>query len=445
MLFPLADYWWFYLGFTALIIVLLAVDLGVFHRKSHTITIREAARWSVVWISLSLLFNVAFYFYAQHALSSDPRLLQENPAFDPMAAARRVALEFLAGYVVEYTLSVDNMFVFVVIFTFFRVPSHLQHRVLFYGILGALVFRGTFIALGSILLSYHWIVVIFGVMLIYTGIKMLGHDPADTDPSKNPLVRLTHRLLPVTDEYHGKHFFIRLNNQLHATPLFLTLVAIEVSDIVFAIDSVPAIFALTKEPLIVYTSNVFAILGLRSLYLRACGHGGAVLAVEVRTGGRAGVHRSQDDLAEPVVRRPLSDRVVAGHHREPRRRLDCRLADCRPPEDIEFPVAKLTPAAGAPGIREVVIARRGADADRPPRDYVAVEEPMEVRVNGASFAVIMRTPGADRDLAAGFLLAEDVIRGADEIGTIECRARRSQTRGATIRSTSPWSAMRWRG
>jgi tellurite resistance protein TerC len=264
-LFPAADYWWFYLGFTALIIVLLAVDLGVFHRKSHTISIREAARWSVMWISLALVFNLALYFYAQYALSHDPRLMAQ-PGFDAFAAARQVALEFLAGYVVEYTLSVDNMFVFVVIFTFFRVPSHLQHQVLFYGILGALVFRGTFIALGSILLSYHWIVVLFGVMLIVTGIKMLGHNAAETDPSKNPLVRLTHRLLPVTEDYHGKHFFVRLNQQLHATPLFLTLVAIEVSDIVFAIDSVPAIFALTREPLIVYTSNVFAILGLRSLY-----------------------------------------------------------------------------------------------------------------------------------------------------------------------------------
>jgi len=264
-LFPAADYWWFYLGFTALIIVLLGVDLGVFHRKSHTISIREAARWSMMWISLALVFNVALYFYAQYALFHDPRLMAQ-PGFDPFAAARQVALEFLAGYVVEYTLSVDNMFVFVVIFTFFRVPSHLQHQVLFYGILGALVFRGTFIALGSILLSYHWIVVLFGVMLIITGIKMLGHDAAETDPSKNPLVRLTHRLLPVTEDYHGKHFFVRLNQHLHATPLFLTLVAIEVSDIVFAIDSVPAIFALTREPLIVYTSNVFAILGLRSLY-----------------------------------------------------------------------------------------------------------------------------------------------------------------------------------
>ena len=264
-MFPAGEYWWFYLGFTALILIFLAIDLGVFHRKSHTISIREAARWSVVWIALSLLFNVGFYVYASYALAADPRLMA-LPDFDPAAAARRVALEFLAGYVVEYTLSVDNMFVFVVIFTFFRVPPALQHRVLFYGILGALVFRGMFIALGSILLSYHWVVVLFGVLLIYTGIKMLGHDAADTDPSKNPLVRLTHRLLPVTDDFHGKHFFVRLNGVLHATPLFLTLVAIEVSDIVFAIDSVPAIFALTREPLIVFTSNVFAILGLRSLY-----------------------------------------------------------------------------------------------------------------------------------------------------------------------------------
>ena len=265
MLFPVGDYWWFYLGFTAFILVLLAVDLGVFHRKQHTITIREAARWSVVWISLALLFNAAFYYYATITLADDPRLLAQ-PGFDAAAAAKRVGLEFLAGYVVEYTLSVDNMFVFVVIFSFFRVPAPLQHRVLFYGILGALIFRGLFIALGAVLLSYHWVVVLFGAMLIVTGIKMLGSDAAETDPGKNPLVRLTRRLLPVTEDFQGKHFFTRIGGRLHATPLFLTLVAIEVSDIVFAIDSVPAIFALTQEPLIVFTSNVFAILGLRSLY-----------------------------------------------------------------------------------------------------------------------------------------------------------------------------------
>jgi tellurite resistance protein TerC len=252
MLFPLADYWWFYLGFTLFVLMMLALDLGVFHRKSHTVSIREAARWSVAWVTLSLIFNWLFYQYAQQA-------------FDP-ETARRVALEFLAGYVVEYTLSIDNMFVFVVIFSFFRVPSHLQHRVLFYGILGALVFRAMFIGLGSILLSYHWVVVVFGLLLIVTGIKMLRHDVATTDPGKNPLVRLTRRLMPVTATFQDRHFFARIDGRWHATPLFLALMAIEMSDIVFAIDSVPAIFALTREPLIVFTSNVFAILGLRSLY-----------------------------------------------------------------------------------------------------------------------------------------------------------------------------------
>ena len=269
---PLSDYWWFYLGFTACILILLGVDLGIFHRRQHTISIREAARWSVVWIALALLFNAAFYFYAATKFGPD--------------AAQELGLEFLAGYVVEYTLSVDNMFVFVVIFSFFRVPPHLQHRVLFYGILGALVFRGIFITLGAVLLQYRWVVVLFGATLIVTGIKMLWHDPANTDPGKNPLVRLTQKLLPVTPDFEGKRFFVRLNHRWHVTPLFLTLLAIEVSDIVFAIDSVPAIFALTQEPLIVYTSNVFAILGLRSLYFVLAA---AVLRFSMLKYGLAGV------------------------------------------------------------------------------------------------------------------------------------------------------------
>jgi tellurite resistance protein TerC len=251
-LFPFAEYWWFYLGFTAFVLLMLAIDLGVFHRKEHVISVREAARWSAVWITLSLLFNAAFFYYASIALSPE--------------IGRRVALEFLAGYVVEYTLSIDNMFVFVVIFSFFSVPPHLQHRVLFYGILGALVFRAIFIALGSVLLSYHAVVVVFGVVLMITGVRMIWHDSASASPDKNLLVRLTRRLMPIAPDFHGKHFFVRLHGQRHATPLFLALVAIEMSDIVFAIDSVPAIFALTNEPLIVFTSNVFAILGLRSLY-----------------------------------------------------------------------------------------------------------------------------------------------------------------------------------
>jgi len=265
MLFPIAEYWWFYGAFTAFILVLLAIDLGVFNRQAHVVSIREAAKFSALWITLALVFNVLLYFYALSTFSDDARLLA-TPGFDPEAAAWRVALEFLAGYVVEYTLSVDNMFVFVVIFSFFGVPSAYQHRVLFYGILGALIFRAAFIALGSVLLSYQWVIVIFGGLLIYTGFRMLAHDPGKMEPDKNPLVRLTRRLMPVSEHFDGKHFFSRIGGRWHATPLFLALMAIEMSDIVFAIDSVPAIFALTREPLIVFTSNVFAILGLRSLY-----------------------------------------------------------------------------------------------------------------------------------------------------------------------------------
>jgi tellurite resistance protein TerC len=285
MLFPLAEYWWFYAVFTAFVLVLLAVDLGVFHRKDHEITIREAAKFSAIWISMAMLFNVLLYYYAQSAFSQDPRLLA-TPGFDASQAAWQVALEFLAGYVVEYTLSVDNMFVFVVIFTFFRVPSAYQHRVLFYGIIGALIFRAIFITLGAVLLSYHWVIVLFGALLIYTGIKMLSHSSTEMDPSTNPLVRLTHKVMPVSDRFDGHNFFSRVDGRWHATPLFLALMAIEMSDIVFAIDSVPAIFALTREPLIVFTSNVFAILGLRSLYFVLAG---AVARFTLLRFGLAGV------------------------------------------------------------------------------------------------------------------------------------------------------------
>ena len=285
MLFPLAEYWWFYVAFTAFILVLLAIDLGVFNRQAHVVSIREAAKFSALWITLALVFNVLLYFYALSTFSDDARLLA-TPGFDPAAAAWRVALEFLAGYVVEYTLSVDNMFVFVVIFSFFGVPSAYQHRVLFYGILGALVFRAAFIALGSVLLSYHWVIVVFGGLLIYTGFRMLSHDPGTMEPDKNPLVRLTRRLIPVSEHFDGKNFFSRIGGRWHATPLFLALMAIEMSDIVFAIDSVPAIFALTREPLIVFTSNVFAILGLRSLYFVLAG---AVAKFSLLRFGLAGV------------------------------------------------------------------------------------------------------------------------------------------------------------
>ncbi|MCC6862795.1 MAG: TerC family protein [Bryobacterales bacterium] len=268
--FPFADYWWFYLGFTGFVLVLLALDLGVFHRKAHAVSFREASLWSVVWIVLALLFNLLFYQYAAWRFASDARLL-ETPGFDPQLAARQVGLEFLTGYVVEKTLSLDNIFVFVVVFSFFGIPAVYQHRVLFYGIAGALVFRAVFIALGSVLLQYHWVIWVFGGFLILTGVKMMLAPDRKIEPERNPLIRLFRRFVPVTGELHGQRFFVRLKGVLHATPLFLALLFVEISDIIFAIDSVPAIFALTREPMIVFTSNVFAILGLRALYFLLAG------------------------------------------------------------------------------------------------------------------------------------------------------------------------------
>jgi tellurite resistance protein TerC len=268
--FPIAEYWWFYLGFTGFVLLLLALDLGVFHRKAHAVTMREASVWSAVWITLALVFNYAFYQYAWWKFAGDARLLQ-TPGFDPEAAARQVGLEFLTGYVVEKTLSLDNIFVFVVVFAFFGIPAVYQHRVLFYGILGALVFRALFIALGSVLLQYHWVLWLFGGLLILTGVKMMFAPDRKVEPEKNPLIRLFRRFVPVTAELHGQRFFVRREGVLHATPLMLALLFVEVSDIIFAVDSVPAIFALTREPMIVFTSNVFAILGLRALYFLLAG------------------------------------------------------------------------------------------------------------------------------------------------------------------------------
>jgi tellurite resistance protein TerC len=268
--FPFADYWWLYAAFTGFVLFLLALDLGVFHRRAHVVSFREASVWSVVWITLALAFNYAFYQYALWKFAADPGLAA-IPGFDPQAAARQVGLEFLTGYVVEKSLSLDNVFVFVVVFTFFGIPAIYQHRVLFYGILGALVFRAIFIALGAALLGYHWVVLLFGGFLLLTGIKMMFAPDHKIEPDKNPVVRLFRRLVPVTSSLHGQKFFLRQGGALHATPLFLALLFVEISDIIFAVDSVPAIFAITGEPLIVFTSNVFAILGLRALYFLLSG------------------------------------------------------------------------------------------------------------------------------------------------------------------------------
>ena len=270
ILFPFSDYLWFYAGFLVFVLLILALDLGVFHRQAHEVSLREATGWSVVWITLALLFNFGFYFFARHALANDPRLLA-IPGFDPSVAARQSALEFLTGFVVEKSLAVDNIFIFVVVFNFFAIPAKYQHRILFYGILGALLFRIIFIALGSVLLQIAWVSILFGVFLILTGGKILFSPDKPIDPSTNPMIRLLRRLLPVHPQLEGERFWVKVEGRWMVTPLMVALLFIEICDIVFAVDSVPAIFALTKEPLIVLTSNVFAILGLRSLYFLLAG------------------------------------------------------------------------------------------------------------------------------------------------------------------------------
>lgn len=266
-LFPFADYWWFYGLFTLFVLAMLALDLGVFHRDAHEVRVKEAVGWSAVWITLALLFGYGLYAYALHKFPLDPRLA----GLDHAALAKQVGLEYLTGFVVEKSLSVDNIFVFVVVFGFFAVPPKYQHRVLFYGILGALVFRVIFIALGSALMQFHWVIWLFGAFLVLTGLKILFAPEKPLEPEKNPVVRLLRRLMPVTTQLHGQSFITKIDGVWHATPLLVCLVFVEVTDIVFAVDSVPAIFALTKEPLIVFTSNVFAILGLRALFFLLAG------------------------------------------------------------------------------------------------------------------------------------------------------------------------------
>jgi tellurite resistance protein TerC len=241
---------WPWVFFNLAVLALLALDLGVFHRKVHVVSVREALGWSAVWIALSLAFNALVYFW----LGSGP------------------ALEFLTGYVIEKSLSVDNIFVIVLIFAFFRVPAELQHRVLFWGILGALVMRGGFIAAGAALLEhFHWVIYIFGGFLVITGIRMALERDESFDPADSMMMRIAKRILPVSNDYDGQKFFTRVNGRRAATPLLLALLIVESTDLIFAVDSIPAIFAVTSNPFIVYTSNVCAILGLRSLYFALAG------------------------------------------------------------------------------------------------------------------------------------------------------------------------------
>jgi tellurite resistance protein TerC len=269
-LFPFAEYWWVYGLFLVLVFFMLALDLGVFHRKAHVVSYKEAAIWSVVWVALALLVGFAIHAYAGWRLPQVERLVS-IPGFDARAVAWQTFLEYLTGYVVEKALSVDNVFIFVVIFSFFSIPPELQHRVLFWGILGALFFRAVFIALGAALLEIHWVIWVFGAFLVLTGLKLLFVPDKPIDPEKNAVIRVLRRILPITHELRGSSFFLREGGRLVGTPLLLALVFIELTDVVFAVDSVPAIFAITDEPLIVFTSNICAILGLRSMYFLLAG------------------------------------------------------------------------------------------------------------------------------------------------------------------------------
>ena len=241
----------FWAAFIGFVLVMLALDLGVFNRQAHAVTVREAGAWTAVWVSLALSFNAGLYFWA----------------------GPQVALEFLTGYLIEYSLSVDNIFVFVLIFSSFGVPAKYQHRVLFWGILGALIMRGAMIGIGAALISqFRWILYGFGAFLVFAGIRMFfSKEEDEIDLENNRVLRLVRRFVPVTPRYHEQRFFTLENGVRMATPLFLVLILIELTDLVFAVDSIPAIFAITQDPFIVFTSNIFAILGLRSLYFLLAG------------------------------------------------------------------------------------------------------------------------------------------------------------------------------
>lgn len=235
----------FWIGFNVFVLMMLALDLGVFNRKAHIVSVKEALTWSGVWICLALIFNsLIYYWFGEHK-----------------------AVEFLTGYVIEKSLSVDNIFVFVLIFGYFQIPAIYQHKILFWGILGALVMRVIFIFAGVALIEkFHWTIYIFGVFLIYTGYKMFTEQDKKMEPEKNPVIKFFRKIMPVTNQLEGSKFFVNQGGKVMATPLFLVLILIETSDLIFAVDSIPAILAITQDQFIVYTSNVFAILGLRSLY-----------------------------------------------------------------------------------------------------------------------------------------------------------------------------------
>ena len=246
----MSDTAWLWIGFNLFVLAMLALDLGVFHRKAHVVAFKESIAWTVVWVTLALAFNAGIWYFA----------------------GPQKALAFFTGYVIEKSLSVDNVFVFAMLFSYFAVPPLYQHKVLFWGILGALALRAVMIALGAALIAeFSWIIYVFGAFLVLTGIKMAVKREEAIHPERNPVVRAFKRLMPVTSDYRGDRFFVVERGLRHATPLFVVLLLVEVSDLIFAVDSIPAIFAVTTDPFIVYTSNVFAILGLRSLYFALAG------------------------------------------------------------------------------------------------------------------------------------------------------------------------------
>jgi len=246
----MTDNIWLWVGFNAFVLAMLALDLGVFHKKAHIVTFRESITWTGVWVTLALIFNFGILHFM----------------------GPQKGLEFFTGYVIEKSLSVDNVFVFALLFSYFAVPPIYQHKVLFWGIIGALIMRATMIFLGAALIEqFTWIIYIFGAFLILTGIKMIVKREEEIHPERNPLVRWFKKLMPVTNEYREDRFFVREKGILMATPLFIVLIMVEFTDLIFAVDSIPAIFAVTRDPFIVYTSNVFAILGLRSLYFALAG------------------------------------------------------------------------------------------------------------------------------------------------------------------------------
>ncbi|MGI8734887.1 MAG: TerC family protein [Pyrinomonadaceae bacterium] len=241
---------WLWIGFSLFIFLMLSLDLGLLNRKAHAIKYREAVTWSAVWVTLAMIFAGLVFWYQ----------------------GSERGFEFLTGYLIELSLSVDNLFVFLLIFSYFKVPAKYQHRVLFWGVMGALIMRLTMIFIGAALINrFHWIIYIFGAFLVYTGIKMFKQEELDLQPEDNPLVKLVTRYIPITRHYEGEHFFTRQNGKRVGTLLLLVLVIVEITDLVFAVDSIPAIFAITTNTFIVYTSNVFAILGLRSMYFLLAG------------------------------------------------------------------------------------------------------------------------------------------------------------------------------